>query len=188
MEWRIDANMSLKAKLMMNVLAGGDRSRLNLQMKKKKWQMKWENRKLKLAMKWWNEMTRLKRRWWWNRLIFSFLLRKNVLTDYFERSLFAGGQHEQLREIRTKLQRGKIIARREEKIIELYLEKMNRTIPLAMRPKMPMIETIKPMTTNTFDGKFSMRISCSLVQNGSSPSSRVDVKLESLEWIPLKFW
>ena len=27
--------MSLKAKLMMNVLAGGDRSRLNLQMKKK---------------------------------------------------------------------------------------------------------------------------------------------------------
>ena len=80
-----------------------------------------------------------------------------------------GGGSRELRD-KDKTSKGKN-RRREGKIIELYnLEKMNRTIPLAMSPKMPMIETIKPMTTNTFDGKFSMRISCSLVQNGSSPS------------------
>lgn len=74
----------------------------------------------------------------------------------------------------------------DKKIIELYLEKMKRTIPLATSPKMPMIETINPMTTNAFAGKFSMRISCSWLQNGSS-SSPSSSKVDSLGWIPLVF-
>ena len=57
---------------MMNVLAGGDRSRLNLQMKKKngKWNERTEN---ELAMKcWWNDKIKNKMMIQWLDLFFLF--------------------------------------------------------------------------------------------------------------------
>ncbi len=60
---------------------------------------------------------------------------------------------------------------------------MKRTVPLAVSPKMPIVETINPIIRKAFGEKRFKSSSCSFVQNGSS--LEVDSTSESLRSISI---